>query len=150
MQLLFICFTGKKCYTHKSWSHIFNKYLLTVIKRMKKFENKQKVVSEWRKLFLELRAEYIHKFMFYTFLLFVGISKVRNYTLRLLSPAVHVTPTRIRPRYLDRFYGDYDKTMNFYMRNISRIVFHSKDSFRYIVERKACYNTKKYTWSVYV
>jgi len=37
--------------------------------------------------------------------------------------------------------------MNFYMRDISRIVFHSKDSFGYIVERKACYlyNTKKYS-----
>lgn len=57
---------------------------------MKKFENKQKVVSEWRKLLLELRAEYIHKFMFYSFFFLSVISEARKYSLRLLSPPVRV------------------------------------------------------------
>lgn len=70
------------------------------------------------------------------------ISKVRNYTLRLLSPTVHVI--QYSTSLLSCFYDHYNKTMNFYMRNISRIVFHSKDSFGYIAKRKVCYNIKRY------
>lgn len=96
-------------------------------------------MSEWRKLLLELRAEYIHKFMFYFFLFLSVISQARNYSLRLLSSPICViqNPTSL----LSRF---YDKAMNFYMKDILRIVFHSKDSFGYMAERKACYNPKRY------
>jgi len=128
-QLSLLCFTRKK-YTDKSWSHIYNKYLLSVIKRMKKFENKQKVVFEWRKL-LELWAEYIHKFMFHFFSFLSVISEIRNYNLRLLSPPVRVAQKHVVLLLtISRF---YDKAMNFYMRNILRIMFHHrpKDSFEY-------------------
>lgn len=51
---------------------------------MKKFENKQKVVSKWRKLLLVPRAEYIHKFMFH-------FSSFCNFGSKKLQPSTSIT-----------------------------------------------------------
>lgn len=53
---------------------------------MKKFENKQKGVSERRKLLLELQAEYIYINSCPTFSLFVG-----NFGGKKLQPSTSIT-----------------------------------------------------------
>jgi hypothetical protein len=77
----------------KSWSRIFNKYLLSAIKRMRKFENKQQVVSEWEKTPSQV-AGYIHKFMFYFFFP-LGNFGGKKLFVRRLSPRVRVPLPRL-------------------------------------------------------
>lgn len=147
MQLLFLCFTRRNYYAGKDWTRIFNKYLLSIIKWMKKFENKQKVVSEWRKLLLMPRAEYIHKFMFCFFSFFLTvISEVRNYSLRLLSPPVRPL-FGIRPRYLAVSTGQWIFIWGIFLAScfIPKILLDKWRKERHVIIQK----TSRVTWRTY-
>jgi len=70
-------------------------------------------MSEWRKLLRELWAESIYINSYSTFFFLSVISKVRNYSLRLISPPVRVAQDATS------LLSCYDRAMNFYTRDIT-------------------------------